>query len=74
MRAKTIPHAEYELLTHIMESIDIEPIISLMAQDVHSEKRVISAGENVATLIQNLAERRRHRLPLDHPDYKEKGE
>ena len=72
MRAKTIPHAEYEILLHVMSNIDIAPIMRNMGKDEHSKKRVIQAADNVSDLIGNLLQRRLHKLPKEHPDYESK--
>lgn len=72
MRAKTIPHAEYEILMYIMQQIDISPIMREMGHDKHSIKRVESAADGVAELIGNMMDRRRHKLPETHVDYKVK--
>lgn len=73
MRAKTIPHAEYEILLYIVEHIDISDILREMGQDKHSIKRVQTAADNVAGLLGNMMERRRHKLPEDHVDYEVKA-
>jgi len=72
MRAKTVPHVEYEILKHIIENIDIFEVKEKMVNDEHSEKRFEKGATNVAQLIQNLADRRTHRLPKDHVDYEVK--
>jgi len=69
MRAKTVPHVEYEILKHIIENIDILEVKERMVNDKHSETRFDKGATNVAQLIQNLADRRMHRLPKDHVDY-----
>ncbi len=72
MRAKTVPHVEYEILKHIIENIDIFEVKEKMVKDEHSAKRFEKGATNVAQLIQNLADRRTHRLPKDHVDYEVK--
>ena len=69
MRAKTVPHVEYEILKHIIENIDILEVKERMVNDEHSATRFDKGATNVAQLIQNLADRRTHRLPKDHVDY-----
>jgi len=69
MRAKTVPHVEYEILKHIIENIDILEVKEKMVNDEHSATRFDKGATNVAQLIQNLADRRMHRLPKDHVDY-----
>ena len=73
MRAKTISHAEYEILLHVMSNIDIAPVMRTMGKDEHSKKRVMQAADNVSDLIGNLLQRRLHKLPKEHPDYESKA-
>jgi len=40
--------------------------------DEHALTRFNKGAENVANLIQNLADRRTHRLPSEHADYESK--
>jgi hypothetical protein len=72
MRAKTVPHVEYEILKHIIENIDILEVKEKMVNDEHSATRFDKGATNVAQLIQNLADRRTHRLPKEHVDYEVK--
>lgn len=72
MRAKTVPHVEYEILKHIIENIDILEVKEKMVNDEHSATRFDKGARNVAQLIQNLADRRTHRLPKEHVDYEVK--
>jgi len=73
MRATSVIHVEYEILTYLIHQIDVSQIKERMVDDEVSLKRFENGGENVLQLIQNLADRRKHRLPKDHLDYKEKG-
>ena len=72
MRAKTVPHVEYEILKHIIAELDILAVKEKMVTDEHSATRFEKGATNVAKLIQNLADRRTHRLPKDHLDYEVK--
>ncbi len=72
MRAKTVIHAEYEIIQHILDEIEIHSVRQRMVTDKHSEKRFETGAKNVSDLITNLAKRRLHRLPKDHEDYQEK--
>lgn len=72
MRAKTVIHAEYEIIQHILDEIEIDSVRQRMVSDKHSEKRFETGAKNVSDLITNLAKRRLHRLPKDHVDYQEK--
>ena len=43
-----------------------------MATDEHSKKRFDTGVKNIIGLLDNMATRRLHRLPKQHPDYKVK--
>ena len=73
MKAASIPHAEYEILLHIVEAIDISEVRETLVQCEHSATRFRKAATSVLQLIENMAERRRHNLPKKHIDYVEKG-
>ena len=72
-KAKTVIHAEYEILKAVIDRVPLDEVHHFMVRDSASATRFEKAANNVATLINNLAERRKHRLPFDHPDYKLKG-
>tara|TARA_Y100000592_G_scaffold98290_1_gene171014 strand:+ start:265 stop:498 length:234 start_codon:yes stop_codon:yes gene_type:complete len=75
MRAKTIPHVEYEIFQHILDEIDISMVKEKMVVEPRidkAEERFDKGAESAAQLIQNMMDRRRHKLPFDHPDFKEK--
>jgi len=72
MRAATVTHVEYELLRHILDNVDVADVRDNLVTDKISEKRFVQGGANVMQLIENLAERRRHRLPPKHDDYQAK--
>jgi|TARA_R110002020_G_scaffold4902_1_gene21042 hypothetical protein len=77
MRAKSIPHVEYEIFKHILDNIDIAEVKETMViaprlREV--EDRFNKGYVSAAKLIDNLCERRRHKLPENHVDYKEKEE
>lgn len=76
MRAKSVSHVEYEILRYVLDRIDIEQVKNEMCPsgDTVAEKRFNTGHKNAAQLIKNLCERRRHRLPENHVDYKEKDE
>lgn len=71
-RATSVAHAEYEILKYITERVDLTDVAERMIVDAVSKKRVRQAGVNVLELIENMMERRRHRLKPTHVDYKEK--
>ena len=74
MKAKTITHAEYEILKEVLNNIPLEDLYKAIVEDEASEKRFKSGAANVAKLIRNLMVRRQHRLPHEHEDFKEKEE
>ena len=71
-RAQTVTHVEYEVLDWILHNIDVAELHEVMATDETSEKRFKTGVTNVTKLIYNLADRRKHRLPKTHSDYKPK--
>jgi hypothetical protein len=73
-RAKTVVHAEYEILKWILEKVSIYDLRQQMAKDEISATRFDKGAENALNLVNNMKERRRHNLPSDHIDYKEKAE
>jgi|TARA_R110002051_G_C8654167_1_gene488032 hypothetical protein len=74
MRAKTIPHVEYEIFKYILDNIDIREVKNNMCPegDTYAEDRFDKGYVSAANFINNLCERRLHRLPKDHVDYVEK--
>ena len=70
-RAASIPHAEYEIIWALLltEEFALAELIEDMAPDEVSEKRFKQAARNVREMMQNMAQRRTHRLPEDHLDY-----
>tara|TARA_R110002012_G_scaffold125464_2_gene276980 strand:+ start:8907 stop:9143 length:237 start_codon:yes stop_codon:yes gene_type:complete len=76
MRAKTVPHVEYEIFKHVIDEIDISSIKEKMCPegDTHAEERFNKGATSAAKLIRNLIDRRLHRLPKDHPDFVAKSE
>jgi len=73
VRAKTIPHVEYEIFQLILDDIDISILKEQMCPtgDKIAEDRFMKGATSATQLIVNMMERRRHKLPDDHPDYKE---
>lgn len=74
MRAKTVTHVEYEVFNLILAEIDVGELRDEMVPrgDRVADKRFSDGVASAARLIQNLIDRRTHRLPKNHPDYKEK--
>jgi hypothetical protein len=73
-KAASVTHAEYMILTCLKDEVDLSGARSELATDEVSTTRFDKAAGNVLGLVQNMMERRRHKLPKDHVDYKEKGE
>jgi len=78
MRAKTKVHVEYEVFKAILDSEVIGDLIVDLKMDLVptndkvAEKRFNEGVKSASSYIHNLLERRRHRLPDKHEDYKEK--
>lgn len=78
MRAKSVPHVEYEVFNALLDSDIIAEVVAQVktmmvpAEDSVAEKRFDEGVKNAAQYILNLAERRLHRLPEDHPEYQQK--
>lgn len=78
MRAKTQVHVEYELFKAILDSEAIAEVIEEVRMlvvpqgDDIAERRFNDGVKSGAQYIENLMERRLHRLPDDHEDYQEK--
>ena len=80
MRAKTAIHVEYEVCNAILHSQEIGLVIERVKAnlvpigDEVADKRFDNGAKSLAKLLNNIVERRLHRLPKEHPDYKEKEE
>ena len=76
MRAKTKVHVEYEVFNAILDSECIADILDDLKMelvpnnDTVAEKRFNEGVKSAAQYISNLMDRRVHRLPEDHPEYK----
>lgn len=79
MRAKSTTHVEYEICRAILESPEIAVVIGevksrlVPMDDTVAEKRFNMGTKSLSQLLQNIVDRRLHRIPKDHPDYKPKG-
>ena len=71
-RIASISHGEYEILTLILDEIDLSRLKARMCDDKVSTERFDKAADNVAGLIENMMGRRTHKLPKSHIEYKEK--
>tara|TARA_R100000458_G_C8278539_1_gene254956 strand:- start:6642 stop:6878 length:237 start_codon:yes stop_codon:yes gene_type:complete len=75
-KLKSIVEGEYEALKHILNTISVKPLYEryVDGEDEVAKKRMDKAVSNVGTLIQNMMDRRKHRLPEEHYDYEAKGD
>ena len=71
-RAKNVTEVEYEVLSYLRDKVNVEYLKDLMVDDKVSLKRWDAGVHNVCTLLDNMCNRRLHRLPKEHPDYKGK--
>ena len=77
-RIKTVTHGEYEILQALLDSSVIAEAIERVKYDMVptnddvAEKRFGQSVASVAQYMQNMCDRRLHRLPKNHPNYKEK--
>ena len=79
-RARSVAHVEYEILDWIGRRAWLDDLKLSMTpwkngqKDEVAEKRFRKGAENICRYLENMMERRRHKLPKDHEDYKEKKE
>tara|TARA_R110000744_G_scaffold363209_1_gene471444 strand:+ start:249 stop:491 length:243 start_codon:yes stop_codon:yes gene_type:complete len=80
MRAKTTTHVEYEMCKAILNSKELGLVIEevkvnmVPEGDDVAEKRFNSGTQSLSQLLQNIVDRRLHRLPKNHQDYIAKGD
>ena len=81
MRFKNVKHAEYEILRAILHNPNNENFIVSIEKvrergipkgDEVAEKRFTQSVASIGTFLTNMMERRKHRLPKNHPDYQVK--
>ena len=78
IRCKNHPHVEYEILNWILDNIDLYYLKEQMIQSPTAQMkkdasiRFDKGAKKLTILLVNMMERRRHKLPEEHPDYKEK--
>ena len=78
MRAKTVTHVEYEVFKAILDSNLIAETVNELKMelvpegDAVAKKRFEEGVKSAAKYIDNLAQRRKHRLPQEHQDYETK--
>ena len=75
-RARSVAHVEYEILEWGGRRAWLDGLMAEMVPkgDKVAEKRFRKGAENICRYLENMMERRRHKLPKDHDDYKEKIE
>ena len=75
MRAKSVAHAEYEILSHFWK-VNLFELKSEMSPkgDVIADKRFRMATNNVNNILKKMKNNRMHRLPKDHTEYRGKDE
>ena len=77
-RIRTVTHGEYEVIQCLLDSLNVaENLAQLKYQmvpenDGIAENRFDASVASVAQYLTNMADRRLHRLPKNHPAYKEK--
>ena len=71
-RATSVSHVEFEILNELIETVDLESLKQIMVDDKVTGKRWDSGAKNVLLLLENMKDRRRHRLKPEHPDFKAK--
>ena len=80
MRAKTTTHVEYEICKAILNSKELGLVIEevkiemVPEGDEVAEKRFNSGTQSLSQLLQNIVDRRLHRIPKNHQDYNIKGD
>ena len=78
MKARSVTHVEYEVLKAILKSKEIGMVIEqlrdYLTEPNHesSHKRFDEGVKHTASYMKNLMDRRVHRLPKKHTDYRPK--
>ena len=75
-RARSVAHVEYEILQWVGDRAWLDGLMAEMVPkgDKVAEKRFRKGATNTSTYLRNMMDRRQHKLPKDHDDYKEKIE
>lgn len=77
-RIRTVSHGEYEVLNALMDSLVVAETLERLkfdmvpTNDEVAEKRFNTSVISIGTFLSNMMERRTHRLPSNHPQYKVK--
>ncbi len=75
-RARSTTHVEYEIINYIGRHIYLDDLMGQMIPDGDdvAAKRFKKGAENVCKFLENMADRRLHKLPKTHPDFTPKDE
>ena len=77
-RIRTVTHGEYEVLNPILDSLAVAENLERLkfdmvpSNDEVAEKRFTQSVASIGNYLTNMMERRKHRLPKNHPDYRVK--
>jgi len=78
MRAKSVVHVEWEVFNaildseHIAEAVEDIKVELVPQGDKVAEKRFNEGVKSASNYILNLLNRRKHRLPENHPQFETK--
>mgnify|MGYP003640325627 CR=1 FL=1 len=78
VRIKTVTHGEYEVIQCLLDSLAVAENLATLKYnlvpngDAIAENRFNASVNSIAQLLNNMADRRLHRLPTNHPSYKGK--
>jgi post-segregation antitoxin (ccd killing protein) len=73
-RARSKVHVEYEIFKWLLANVNLSDLRESMIPDEMddvADKRWEAGAKSAFQFVNNLVERRLHRLPKTHPDYKE---
>ena len=75
-RARSVAHVEYEILEWVGRKAWLDGLMDEMIPegDKVAEKRFRKGATNVSGVLKNMMDRRLHKLPKDHADYRGKEE
>ena len=75
-RARSVAHVEYEILEWVGRKAWLDGLMVEMIPegDKVAEKRFRKGATNVSGVLKNMMDRRLHKLPKDHADYRGKEE
>ena len=75
-RARSVAHVEYEVLDWVGRRAWLDGLMAEMVPegDKVAEKRFRKGATNISPYLRNMMDRRQHKLPKDHDDYKERDE